>query len=154
MRKILPSPNKGFTLLELMIVIAIIAILAATLIPNFIGFDTEAKLASTKTNLNTLRTRISLFRAKEGHYPKRLEELLETTYDDLGIQKPYLDQMPVEFISSNSGTNTIKNQSSSDTLSGEGGWVYLIDKAKVIIDWTTVLENKWGKSEGQVPAEW
>lgn len=146
--------SKGFTLLELMIVIAIIGILAATLIPNFIGFDTEAKLASTKTNLNTLRTRVNLFRAKEGRYPKKMEELLETTYNDLGVQKPYLDQIPVEFISSNSGNNAVKNQNSGDTLSGEGGWVYLIDKAKVIIDWTTPLENKWGKSEGQVASEW
>ena len=146
--------NKGFTLLELMIVIAIIGILAATLIPNFVGFDTEAKLASTKTNLNTLRTRVNLFRAKEGRYPKRMEELLETTYNDLGVQKPYLDLMPVEFISSNSGNNTVKNQSSEETLLGEGGWVYLIDKAKVIIDWTTPLENKWGKVENQVPSDW
>ena len=146
--------NRGFTLLELMIVIAIIAILAATLIPNFIGFDTEAKLASTKTNLNTLRTRINLFRAKEGKYPKTLQELLETTYNDLGVQKPYLDQIPVEFISSSSGNSNIKNQNSDDTLQGEGGWVYLIDKAKVIIDWTTPLENKWGKSEGQTPSDW
>ena len=144
----------GFTLLELMIVIAIIAILAATLIPNFIGFDTEAKLASTKTNLNTLRTRISLFRAKEGRYPKELQDLLTTTYNDLGVQKPYLEQIPVEFISTSSGNNNVKNQNSSDTLMSEGGWVYLVDKAKVIIDWTTSLDNKWGKAEGQTPSDW
>ena len=146
--------NKGFTLLELMIVIAIIAILAATLIPNFIGFDTEAKLASTKTNLNTLRTRVSLFRAKEGRYPKTLQELQEVTYSDLGVQKPYLDQFPVEFISSGSGNSTVKNQNSVDTLPGEGGWVYIVDKAKVIIDWNTPLDDKWGKAEAQVPSEW
>ena len=146
--------QQGFTLLELMIVIAIIAILAATLIPNFIGFDTEAKLASTKTNLNTLRTRISLYRAKEGKYPKTMQELLETTYNDLGVQKPYLDQIPVEFISTSSGNNNVKNQNSTDTLQGEGGWVYLVDKAKVIIDWNTPLDSKWGKAENQVPSEW
>ena len=60
----------------------------------------------------------------------------------------------MEFISSSSGNNTIKNQNSADTLSGEGGWVYLIDKAKVIVDWTTPLESKWGKSEGQLPSDW
>ena len=146
--------NKGFTLLELMIVVAIIAILAAALIPNFIGFDTEARLASTKTNLNTLRTRLNLFRAKEGKYPTDLNELLTVTYNELGVEKPYLDQLPVEMISSSSGDNQMDSQSSADPLPGDGGWVYLTDKAKVVIDWDQELEHKWGKSEGQKPSGW
>ena len=146
--------KKAFTLLELLIVISIIAILAATLIPNFIGFDTEARLASTKTNLNSLRTRLSLFRAKEGKYPGDFSELTQTTYNDVGIQKAYLDQIPVEFISSSSGNNTVENLTTTDTLSGEGGWVYLTDKAKLIVNWDKELDNKWGKAEGQTPSEW
>lgn len=146
--------KRGFTLLELMIVISIIAILAATLIPNFIGFDAEAKLASTKTNLNTLRTRLSLFRAKEGRYPKELQELVETTYNDIGVQKPYLDKIPVEFISSNEGNNDVQNLHSADPLPGSGGWVYIVDKANIVINWNTPLEDKWGKAQGQVPSEW
>ena len=146
--------NKGFTLLELLIVISIIAILAATLIPNFIGFDTEARLASTKTNLNSLRTRLSLFRAKEGKYPKDFNELLETTYNDVGIEKPYLEQIPVEFVSSSSGDNHVDNQVSTDPIPGDGGWVYLVDKAKLIVDWDKELDSKWSKAEGQKPSEW
>ena len=146
--------NKGFTLLELMIVISIIAILAATLIPNFIGFDAEAKLASTKTNLNTLRTRLSLFRAKEGRYPKEFMELTEVTYQDAGVEKPYLEQIPVEFISSSSGDSQVDNINSADPIPGDGGWVYLPDKAKIIVDWDKELDDKWGKSEGQIPSTW
>ena len=149
-----PRNDKGFTLLELMIVISIIAILAASLIPNIIGFDADAKLASTKTNLNTLRTRLSLFRAKEGHYPKEFMELTETTYNDAGIDKPYLEEMPVEFVSSSSGNNEVTNASSADALPGDGGWVYLTDKAKVIIDWDKELDEKWGKAVGQIPSKW
>ena len=146
--------QRGFTLLELMIVVAIIAILAAALIPNFIGFDTEARLASTKSNLNSLRTRLNLFRAKEGKYPKDYNELLTTTYNDLGVDKPYLDQIPVEFISSSSGNNQMDSQPSADPLPGDGGWIYLTDKAKLIIDWDEELDHKWGKSEGQKPSSW
>ncbi len=144
----------GFTLLELMIVVAIIAILAAALVPNFIGFDTEARLASTKSNLNTLRTRLNLFRAKEGKYPMDFNELLTTTYNDLGVDKPYLDQVPVEFISASGGNNDMVSQPSADALAGDGGWVYLTDKAKIIIDWPEELDHKWGKAEGQKPSEW
>lgn len=146
--------SQGFTLLELLIVISIIAILAATLIPNIIGFDAEAKLASTKTNLNTLRTRLSLFRAKEGGYPKDLNDLLTKTYNDAGIEKPYLEQFPVEFVSSAAGDNQVDNLNSADPIPGDGGWVYLIDKAKVIVDWDKELDNKWGKAEGQTPSKW
>ncbi len=148
------SARSGFTLLELLIVISIIAILAATLIPNFIGFDTEARLASSKTNLNTMRTRLNLFRAKEGKYPKDFNELVSTTYNDLGVEKPYLDQFPVEFISSSSGNNQIDSLSSADPLPSDGGWVYLIDKAKVVIDWDKELDHKWDKAEGQKPSDW
>ncbi len=150
----LPSSFKGFTLLELLIVISIIAILAATLIPNIIGFDTEARLASSKTNLNTMRTRLSLFRAKEGRYPTEFEELMTVTYNDAGIEKPYLDQVPVEFMSAAAGNNQIDNLASTEPLPDDGGWVYLTDKAKVIIDWEKELDNKWGKAEGLIPSKW
>ena len=97
---------------------------------------------------------MSLFRAKEGKYPKDFNELLETTYNDVGVQKPYLEQIPVEFISSSSGDNNVDNQSSKDAIAGDGGWVYLTDKAKLIVDWDKELDNKWGKSEGQKPSDW
>ena len=146
--------RKGFTLLELLIVISIMAILAAMMIPNFIGFDTEARLASTQTNLSTLRTRVSLFRTKEGRYPATLDELLETNYNDMGIERPYLDSIPLEFISDKAGSAEIESIESQDSLPGDGGWVYLTDKAKVIIDWDMELDSKWGNSEGEVVSSW
>lgn len=146
--------EKGFTLLELLIVISIIAILAAVIIPNFVGFDTEARLAATKTNLSTLRIRVSLFRTKEGRYPEKLEELLEVTYNDMGVERPYLDLIPVELISAKSGNSEIENLSSDDFVSGDGGWVYYADKAKVVVNWDVPLDSKWGEAEGEVPIEW
>ncbi|MFA5430638.1 MAG: type II secretion system protein [Candidatus Omnitrophota bacterium] len=146
--------SRAFTLLELLIVISIIAILASTVIPNFIGFDTEAKLSATITNLNTLRTRITMYRAKEGEYPVSLNDLLTKTYEDVGVQQPYLDKIPAEMISSKSGNNSFVDMKSDEELSGEGGWAYYSDKAKVMVNVTEPLDGKWGKSKGQVPAEW
>ena len=146
--------KRAFTLLELLIVISIIAILAATIIPNFIGFDAEARLAATQTNLNTLRTRVTLFRTKEGRYPQSLDELLKVTYNDMGVERPYLDSIPVEFISSKEGNAAIETLSSSDPLPGDGGWVYYKDKANVVVNWDQPLDSKWGRAEGKVPSEW
>lgn len=146
--------RQSFTLLELLIVISIIAILAVTMIPNFIGFDSEARISATLTNLNTLRTRVALYRAKEGEYPVSLGDLLNKTYEDMGVQQAYLDKLPPEMLSVKSGKSDYVDLNSDQDLSDEGGWAYFKDKAKVVLNLTRPLDNKWGKSKGQVPSEW
>ncbi len=144
----------GFTLLELLIVISIIAILAAAIIPNFIGFDTEARVASTQTNLSTLRTRVTLFRAKEGRYPENLDELLVKTYEDMGVQRPYLEKMPTELISEKAGNSKTESRLFKEGLLGDGGWTYIRDQAKVVVDITEPLNERWGSYKEEKPSEW
>ncbi|MDD3234469.1 MAG: hypothetical protein PHG46_04265, partial [Candidatus Omnitrophica bacterium] len=62
--------------------------------------------------------------------------------------------IPAEMISSKSGNNSVVDMKSDEDLSGEGGWAYYSDKAKVMVNVTEPLDGKWGKSKGQVPAEW
>lgn len=54
--------RKGFTLIELMIVVAIIGILAAIAIPNFLKFQAKSKQSEAKTNLKAIYT------AETGYY--------------------------------------------------------------------------------------
>ena len=58
----------GFTLIELMIVVAIIGILAAIAIPNFLRFQLKAKSSEGKTNLAAIRTAEESYFAEYGRY--------------------------------------------------------------------------------------
>jgi len=58
----------GFTLIELMIVVAIIGILAAIAIPNFLRFQLKAKSSEAKSNLAAIRTAEESFFAEYGVY--------------------------------------------------------------------------------------
>ena len=62
------TSEKGFTLIELMIVVAIIGILAAIAIPNFIRFQLKAKSSEGKVNLAAIRTAEEGYMAEYGNY--------------------------------------------------------------------------------------
>jgi general secretion pathway protein G len=62
-RKIMETKrNRGFTLVEILIVVVILGILAAIVIPQFTDAATEASQANLVTNLQTLRSQIALYR--------------------------------------------------------------------------------------------
>jgi type IV pilus assembly protein PilA len=60
--------QKGFTLIELMIVVAIIGILAAIAIPNFLQYQMKSRQSEAKTNLQAIRTSEISFQAEKGCY--------------------------------------------------------------------------------------
>lgn len=60
--------EKGFTLIELMIVVAILGILAAIAIPNFMRFQAKSRQAEAKTNLGAIGTSAESWRAEQGTY--------------------------------------------------------------------------------------
>jgi len=68
MSKLIRKSNKGFTLIELMIVVAIIGILAAIAIPNFLRFQLKAKSSEGKVNIAAIRTAQESYLAEFGTY--------------------------------------------------------------------------------------
>jgi len=68
MSKLIRKSNKGFTLIELMIVVAIIGILAAIAIPNFLRFQLKSKSSEGKVNLAAIRTAEESYLAEFGVY--------------------------------------------------------------------------------------
>jgi len=86
--KKLHTRRGGFTLIELMIVVAIIGILAAIAIPNFLRFQLKAKSSEGKTNLAAIRTAEESYFAEYGVYvssdpsPPAIGNNVKVTYAD------------------------------------------------------------------------
>lgn len=67
--------STGFTLIEIMIVIAIIAILAAILLPNFVRSRARAQQTACETNLRNLATAVQTYSSGNyGRYPTQLSD--------------------------------------------------------------------------------
>lgn len=61
--------NKAFTLIELLIVVAIIAILAAIAVPNFLEAQTRAKVTRVVSDMRTIATAMETYKIDYNHYP-------------------------------------------------------------------------------------
>ncbi len=63
------STKKAFTLIELLIVVAIIGILAAIAVPNFLNAQVRAQISRAHSDLKTLSTSIEMYNLDNGSYP-------------------------------------------------------------------------------------
>lgn len=70
--------QKGFTLVELMVVIAVIGVLAAIAVPKFMGSTEAARIAKVQADLRTIGSAISVFEAQTGAPPTTLAALSPT----------------------------------------------------------------------------
>ena len=71
---------KGFTLVELLVVMAILGILVAIAVPQLQQAPIRAKEATLREDLFTFRTCLDQFYADKGHYPETLQTLVTEKY--------------------------------------------------------------------------
>ena len=83
--------EQGFTLLELMIVLVIIAVLAGLVAVNVMGRPDEAKATATRTNLATIGGALKMYRLDNGAYPTSAQGLKAL------IEKPATPPLPASW---------------------------------------------------------
>jgi general secretion pathway protein G len=83
--------NRGFTLIELMVVIVILSLLAVLVGPKLIGRTDDAKIADAKVQIKNLETALKLYKLDNGNYPATEQGLAAL------VTKPTVGQIPKNY---------------------------------------------------------
>ena len=124
--------NKGFTLIELMIVVAIIGLLSAIAFPQFSTIARKAYEARTKANLGTIRSALAIYYGDtDGQYPT----------DDLTSLTPkYLSAIPLKYTPPyHPEGNSVSKGTDGTMTDSRGDWFYYNDRlsdqfSKVVVN--------------------
>ncbi|MGH7972382.1 MAG: type II secretion system major pseudopilin GspG [Limisphaerales bacterium] len=91
------SQRRGFTLVEMLLVLVILATLAAIVYPKVMGRSEQARETAAKTQIANFKTALDAFEVDTGYYPKGrngLLDLLQQPRDATGWHGPYLESIP------------------------------------------------------------
>jgi len=140
--------REGFTLVEVLIVVVIMAILAATIIPQFSDSTKDAKTNTCKFNLHTIRSQIELFKSQhDGKVPAALDDLTKktNTAGQVGtsaqhVYGPYLQDLPANpFTNSAKVTAASANPPTAASGATDAGWLYHAATGGIWIDHDELL---------------
>jgi general secretion pathway protein G len=124
--------RNGFTLVEILIVVVILGILAAIVIPQFSDASQQANESSCKSNLQTIRSQIELYKIQHnGDLPGATEALFisrmtgytlaDGSVGAVGDFGPYLQAIPKNPYNS---LNTIAVGTTNPVAAGTTGWFF------------------------------
>lgn len=111
--RIRSQARKAFTLVEILIVVVILGILAAIVIPQFTNASTDAQVGNVRSQLQTIRSQVELFRVRNNGTMPAIEGAADASWADLiadpdgaGPERPYMQQRPLNPRNNNNGVTT------------------------------------------------
>jgi general secretion pathway protein G len=129
--------TRGFTLVEILIVVVILGILAAIVVPQFTQASTEAKMNSLCSNLQSLRSQIELYKVQHNDtaplaatFSAQMTQTSDVsgatsgskTRDATHAYGPYLERVPDNPFDNSTAVSAVANQAAA----GSGaGWAYV-----------------------------
>jgi general secretion pathway protein G len=123
--------RRGFTLVEILIVVVILGILAAIVIPKFTNASEDAKRSSLTSSLHSLRSQIELYMLQHGDKPPTIDgadwsQLTEQTTYSSQVTGPYLTVTPTNALNGHSNVLAVtSDQVSGAAVAGSNlGFVY------------------------------
>ncbi len=100
-RQFQPRPRHGFTLLELLIVLAILGVIAAMVVPNVLGTQQKANVKATQNSIHGLEQALKLYAVDNaGQYPSGGQEVIQSLMSKTdakgNVVEPLLQEMPLD----------------------------------------------------------
>ncbi|MFW5824457.1 MAG: type II secretion system major pseudopilin GspG [Marinobacter sp.] len=126
--------QRGFTLIEIMVVMVILGLLVAVVAPNIMGRSDQAKVTVAKTQMSNIANALDLYRLDNGHYPSTQQGLEALVERPTGSPEPknwnpdgYLKSVPedpwgndYDYTSSSRGSYELYSLGADGEEGGEG----------------------------------
>ena len=135
--------RKAFSVVELMIVVAVLGIFAAVVVPRFQSYSIKAKSSAAKSNLRVLRSAIELYTTRHGGIPPGYEgddidgsPSDETFRRQMTLDEDFLIKVPENPFNGLETIRVVPNQSAfPGAATGDFGWVYQPVIMTIRLDW-------------------